>query len=100
AKLYSVRGMISETEAWAYEPEDQLAYYGGPGADAGGYLILDPKQSVLIGDLGQDMPIALDFALSPDRPRVLYLPSSAPGWIEVAADVPTFMELLGLGPSR
>lgn len=100
AKLYSVRCMISETEAWADESEEQLAYYGGPGADADGYLILNPKQSVLIGDLGHDMPIALDFGLSPDQPRVLYLPSSAPGWIEVAPDVPTFMEILGLGPSR
>ena len=55
---------------------------------------------MLIGDLGHDMPIALDFGLSPDQPRVLFLPSSAPGWIEVAPDVPTFMEILGLGPSR
>ena len=34
AELYSVRCMISETEAWANESEEQLAYYGGPGADA------------------------------------------------------------------
>jgi len=96
ATLYAVTGMITETEAWANESEEQLAYYGGPGSEAGGYLTLDPRKSVLIGDLGYDMPIALDYSHSPERPRVLYLPSSALGWIEVAPDVPSFLERLGV----
>lgn len=96
-KLYAVKGMISETEAWANEPDEQLAHYGGPNAEAGGYLTLDPERSVLIGDLGYDRPIALDYSLSPERPRVLYLPSTAPGWVEVAPDVPSFLERLRIG---
>lgn len=102
AKLYCVEGMVRETEAWANAPEEELAHYGGPGADAGDFLTLDPQASVLIGDLGYDMPIALDygFPASADRPRVVYLPAGAPGWIEVAADVSSFMERLGLESTR
>lgn len=54
AKLYAVKGMISETEAWANESEEQLAQYGGPGSEVGDYLTLAPGKSVLIGDLGFD----------------------------------------------
>lgn len=96
AKLYPISGMISETKAWANESEEQLAYYGGPGSDAVGYLTLDPRKSVLIGDLGFELPIALDYSVSPEHPRVLYLPSTAPGWIEIAPDVPSFLERLGM----
>ena len=45
-------------------------------------LGIDPALAVLIGDLGADMPIALDFRISQTRPRVLYF--GADGWREVA----------------
>ncbi|WP_084432393.1 hypothetical protein [Kibdelosporangium aridum] len=45
---------------------------------------IDPNHAVLIGDLGADMPIALDYRTSATSPRVLYL--AEPGWIEVAKD--------------
>lgn len=96
AKLYAVSSMISETRAWANESEEQLAYYGGPAADVNGHLTLDPRKSALIGDLGYDLPIALDYSRSPEQPRVLFLPGSAPGWIELAPDVPSFLERLGI----
>jgi hypothetical protein len=89
--------MASENRAWRAAPAERHKQYGGPGAKAKGYLIVDPRSSLLIGDLGFDMPIALDYSVSPGRPRVVYLPARAPGWIEVARDVPEFMRLIKAG---
>jgi hypothetical protein len=61
------------------------------------YLTIDPRRSVLIGDLGIDMPLALDYQLSDDNPRVLYLPSYASGWIEVAPDISTLLSKIRRG---
>jgi hypothetical protein len=58
---------------------------------AGEYQSLEPRQSVLIGDLGTDMPIALDYRVSASDPRVMYLPSYAAGWIEVAPNASAFL---------
>lgn len=99
AELYQVTSMISETEAWANESEEQLSLYGGRDSAVDGYLTLDPRKSVLIGDLGVDRPIALDYSISPERPRVLYRPSRAPGWIEIASNVASFLERLGISSS-
>jgi hypothetical protein len=99
AKLYSLDLMVRENDAWMDAPPEELQQYGGPGSDAAPYLTVEPRTSVLIGDLGHDMPIALDYSVSPDRPRVVYLPSHAPGWIEVAADMTSFMAALGIGSS-
>jgi hypothetical protein len=57
-------------------------------------LGIDPALAVLIGDLGADMPIALDFRTSRTRPRVLYF--GADGWREVAPDIDTLLRRLGL----
>jgi hypothetical protein len=100
ARLYSVELMVTENAAWRASAPDQQEQYGGPGseAEAEGYLVIDPQSSILIGDLGYDMPVALDYSVSPGRPRVVYLPSRAPGWIEVARDVPEFLRLIKTGP--
>lgn len=57
-------------------------------------LAVVPRLAVLIGDLGADMPIALDYQLDRDRPRVVYL--GPRGWIEVAPDIDTLCRLLAL----
>ena len=98
ARLYSLELMVTENAAWRASPPEQQSLYGGPGNRAEGYLTIDPQSSLLIGDLGFDMPVALDYSVSPDRPRVVYLPSRAPGWIEVARDVPEFLRLINAGP--
>lgn len=98
ARLYSLELMASENAAWRAAPPEQHRLYGGPGAEHGGYLTVDPRSSLLIGDLGFDMPIALDYSVSPAPPRVVYLPSRAPGWIEVARDAPEFLRLINAGP--
>src|SRR5215475_12051621 len=55
-------------------------------------LGIDPHQSIVIADLGPDMPIVLDYRISRESPRVLYLGfSEIPVWIEVAS---SFSELL------
>ena len=63
---------------------------------------IDPKRSVLVGDLGLglDQPIALDYRLSMDEPRILTLKwfegGRKPRWMVVAPSVRKFAELLGL----
>jgi hypothetical protein len=65
---------------------------------------IDPKLSVLVGDLGvgSDQPIALDCRVSMDEPGVLtldYAKGHQTRWIEIAPNVRTFAELIGLqGP--
>jgi hypothetical protein len=98
ARLYSVDLMVTENAAWRASPPEQQKLYGGPGSQTEGYLAIDPQSSLLVGDLGYDMPVALDYSVSPGRPRVVYLPSRAPGWIEVARDVPEFLRLIKAGP--
>ena len=95
ARLYEPGLMATETAAWRRASAEEQKLYGGPGAQAEGYLTADPESTVLIGDLGYDMPIALDYSLSAGRPRVVYLPSHAPGWIEVAPDAAEFLRRLG-----
>ena len=63
-----------------------------PGAQRG--LGIDPALAVLIGDLGADMPIVLDYRATERRPRVIYFASE--GWREVAPDIATLLGRLGL----
>jgi hypothetical protein len=53
---------------------------------------LDPGRAVFIGDLGTDMPIALDYRHSISDPRVLYL--SGDGWVQVAENVQELLRKL------
>ncbi|MFF2626441.1 hypothetical protein ACFVUN_11785 [Kitasatospora griseola] len=55
-------------------------------------LGIDPESTLLIGDLGADMPIALDYRIDLQRPRVLYL--GVGGWIEVAENFDSFCNLI------
>ena len=72
---------------WACEP-------GGAGN-----LGLDLARSVIIAGLGPDMPVVLDYRLSLESPRVLYLGGDRPRWVEVASDVGDLLTRLGLrGP--
>ncbi|MEO3975623.1 hypothetical protein [Streptomyces sp. CAU 1734] len=55
-------------------------------------LGVDPELALLIGDLGADMPIALDYRRHGLAPRVIYLGSR--GWVEVADDFDAFSEMI------
>jgi len=84
-QFYDLPTIVRQNKSFRrMSPED--AY--DDGAEGVGIV---PGSAVLIGDLGADMPIALDYRLSLDNPRVLYLAQS--GWTEVAE---SFDALAGL----
>jgi hypothetical protein len=53
---------------------------------------IDQNRAVLIGDLGPDLSIALDYRVQGADPRVLY--SNRVGWVEVARNIQTLLERL------
>jgi hypothetical protein len=100
ARLYPLGLMASETAAWRAAPPEQHRLYGGPGSRVEGYLTVDPRSSLLIGDLGFDMPVALDYSVPAASPRIVYLPSRATGWIVVARDAGEFLRQITAAPQR
>jgi hypothetical protein len=97
--LYAADYMPFENKHWLNQKDPRFLGspdYDNPPGD------IDPKRSVLIGDLGpgSDQPIALDYRASEDEPRVLTLIWSRWGdknrWVEIAPNVRTFAELVGL----
>lgn len=55
---------------------------------------IDPLLSLLIGDLGPDLPFALDFRTSLLSPRVLFTPTAG-RWVTIAPRIEDL--LIGLG---
>ncbi|HZM77510.1 MAG TPA: hypothetical protein VFC19_17395 [Candidatus Limnocylindrales bacterium] len=89
--FYDVPGMIRQNVNFQNWSQEELAkhlgrYEGGVG--------VTPGLAVLIGDLGIDSPIALDYRKSGSAPRVLYL--RLDGWAEVAPDIETLLWRLGI----
>ena len=99
AMLYMLDSMQRENKSWLEEKDPM--FIGAPDTTKTPGDI-DPKLSVLIGDLGwgSDQPIALDYRHSRDHPRVLTLEWSEYAlnnrWIEIAPDIQSFAELIGL----
>ena len=94
-RLYSFNGIVSETEHWRSISEDDTlkAYLGAP-SETEPPGDIDQFRSVLIGDLGPDIPFALDYRAS-GEPSVVLLPPQS-GWREVAPDVRTLIASLKL----
>ena len=105
-ELYSLSLMFSENRSWhrqhgAGYPEDLGARDPRfvPGE-------IDRKQSLIIGEFGTDVPIALDFRGSPSQPTVVYLDSvgqSAPGkpemrWIKLHDSIDEFLRAIEINP--
>jgi hypothetical protein len=89
--FYDVAGMIRQNINFQKWSQEDLAkhlgrYEGGVG--------ITPGLAVLIGDLGVDSPIALDYRENRSAPRVLYL--RLDGWAEVAPDIETLLFRLGI----
>jgi len=62
---------------------------------------IDPARSVLIGDLGPDCMVALDYRTSIDTPCVVYLKREKPLWVRIAESVEELLDLLDRhGPSE
>lgn len=96
-EFYDVTSMTRQNELW------QRAITAGTmwePPEVPGSLGIDPGRTILIGSLGVDMPIALDYRLSDDNPRVLYLryqeADKALIWVEVARDTRALLRRLGL----
>lgn len=86
--FYDIDAMNLENESWAQESDP---VYMGSKSASGQPGDIDPRQSVLIADLGPDRPIALDYRRE-GEPCVVYLSEDdAHGWIEVAPDIEQFL---------
>lgn len=89
--FYDVATMVRQNQSFQGKSQVEVADMV-PGADGG--LGVDPALAVFIGDLGADMPIALDYRTNETNPRVIYLGSE--GWYEIAPDFDTLTRLLDL----
>lgn len=90
-QFYDVATMTRQNRSFQLKSQADLEeeIIGSSGA-----LGVDPAHAVLVGSLGADMPIALDYRSSERNPRVIYLASD--GWREVAPDFETLCQRLGL----
>ncbi|MFG2294990.1 hypothetical protein [Streptomyces sp. NPDC048603] len=95
AVLYSLENMVRETAHWWAQSPEQAALYGAGPVRAEGYESVPASESVLIGDLGPDLPLALHYRDPHTAPRLMYLPASGPGWVEVAPDIRALTDSLG-----
>lgn len=82
--FYGFDEMKGETSRWV--DEDNPAYLGQPPED------LDPRRSVLIGDLGHDRAFALDYRVEPPSVRLLALDGR---WVPVADSIDDLIGRLG-----
>ncbi|HEY1066181.1 MAG TPA: hypothetical protein VGE52_08730 [Pirellulales bacterium] len=91
--LYPLIGMASASAEPARLGENYLGV-AGEGVSPGD---IDPALAVLIGDLGPDRLLALDYRKSITRPSVIGLTSSRHAkWQYVAADIEEFMRAIKL----
>jgi len=99
--LYSIELMESETRT-LFDPQLRCsAWHGVPDPDNPPGNI-EPRLAVFVADLGHgfDQPIALDYRVSRDQPRVITLRWGNRGeqnrWVVLAPDIRAFAELVGL----
>jgi hypothetical protein len=92
--FYGLEQMRRENAGWLRET--YLGYFGSadsqrPPGD------LHPQHSVLIGDLGPDVPFALDYRTAP-VPRVVFLTDEDEHsrWVQVASSIDELIASLGL----
>ncbi|MDI1461342.1 hypothetical protein QEZ54_10215 [Catellatospora sp. KI3] len=88
--LDSIAGQNDPYQQWSAQELSKSLYIPRPGVG------VDNTRSVIIGDLGIDTPIVLDYRLDPARPRVLFLGDRDLGWREITVDIETLISRLGL----
>ncbi|HQU44652.1 MAG TPA: hypothetical protein PK867_17675 [Pirellulales bacterium] len=92
--FFDLDGMQRENDGWS---EETLPSYLGEKDDKVQPGDIDPSQSIVIADLGPDRLVALDYRVSDENPRVVYLTGNQqPRWVEAAPNVESLMRLLGL----
>lgn len=98
-EFYDLAGIERQTSSCHSMTDDEQWWLGLESPDS---LGVDLSQSVVIASLGPDMPVVLDYRLSSDSPRVLYLGiqesvgRERPIWREVAPDVEALIFRLNL----
>ena len=94
--FYGIDEIFGETTHWHAENDaETLAWYLGSPSNTDPPGDIDQQRSVIIGDLGPDRPIALDYRPGLDVPSVVYL-TSYNGWIEVAPNIESLLVRLRL----
>jgi hypothetical protein len=93
ARLYDLAAMRERNRRWCEQKDP--AFFGRsddkvPPGD------IEPARSLLLGELGPDMPFALDYRVSPAEPRVLYLHTNGDQWITIARDIEHLLSALRL----
>ncbi|WP_152991412.1 SMI1/KNR4 family protein [Frankia sp. R43] len=96
-KFYDLNGIRATSVAWqsGYPGVEFQEFYLGVENSEKPPGNLTPHQSLIIGDLGPDMPFALDYRASCSRPAVVEL-TTYDNWRYVADDIDEFLEKLGL----
>ena len=96
AMLYSLEIMQRENHNLVKSLSRPPDFLGTPGAGEPGTL--DPARAVIIGDLGPDCPIALDYRNSPESPGVVYFAVRDwhGVWQRIADCIEDFVSLLGI----
>ncbi|GAA4233877.1 hypothetical protein GCM10022254_37390 [Actinomadura meridiana] len=90
--FYDLDTMARENSHWPGLSEDEVFGKERPGESLG----VDSRKSLLVADLGPDMPIALDYRLS-ENPRVIYLRNQSPtAWVYIAPDIGSLISQLEL----
>jgi len=91
-RLHPLEAIVSLNRVW--RSESDRAYLGTPSA-ASPPGDIDPRRSLLIGELGPDQLIALDYRTSATDPAVVYLgPEMRSPWRQVAASFAELMDRL------
>ncbi|MFC4116587.1 SMI1/KNR4 family protein [Nonomuraea zeae] len=93
-RFYSKQEILSETERWHAENDPEiLAQYEGRinTEDPPGDIVR--HRSIIIGDLGPDLPFALDYRRVDEEPSVIFLTVEG-NWREVAPSIAAFMRAL------
>lgn len=95
-RFYSLQGIFSETRRWhsLSDVEVLAQYLGEPSLSAPPGDVVQDK-SIFIGDLGPDMPFALDCRKADREPPVIILTVHS-GWRQVSPSVADLMAALGL----
>lgn len=92
--FFDLEGMQRENDGWSQEI---LPSYVGQTDGKAQPGDINPVLSVVIGDLGPDRLIALDYRPSDEKPRVVYLTDNdGPRWVEAAPDIETLLCRLSL----
>lgn len=95
--FYDLTGIRRVNARWRVETNP--AFFGHPDTQSPPGD-LDPRSSLLLGELAADCPFALDYRRSFERPHVVYLHSGGDRWITVARDIDELIVRLRMNDRR